>query len=169
MDENTALAWIMYNSVDWNVTYSVGDVYDPDSKTAGIEAVDVEITGPGTYTVSLDFTGTAGGYASGVGFAALAIANGETLYPGCIINLKEVLINGEKYTLKGRPYTASDDGLCTRVNLYNGWVSAVPDDIRVFGGGGKTGVTPTLLDADTIGNVETIEVTFDLVWEEAAE
>ena len=169
VDENTALAWIMYNSVDWNVTYSVGDVYDPDSKTAGIEAVDVEITGPGTYTVSLDFTGTAGGYASGVGFAALAIANGETLYPGCIINLKEVLINGEKYTLKGRPYTASDDGLCTRVNLYNGWVSAVPDDIRVFGGGGKTGVTPTLLDADTIGNVETIEVTFDLVWEEAAE
>lgn len=168
VDENTALAWIMYNSGDWNVTYSVGDVYDPDSKTAGVEAVDVEITGPGTYTVSLDFTGTAGGYASSVVFSAIAIANGETLYPGCIINIKEVLINGEKYTLQGRPYTSSDDGICTRVNLYNDWVSAVPDDARVMGGG-RTGVTPNLLDAETLGNVETIEVTFELVTKEEAE
>ncbi|MCH5275916.1 MAG: glycoside hydrolase family 5 protein [Lachnospiraceae bacterium] len=163
VDENTAMAWIMYNSSDWNISYSVGDVYKPDDKTAGIEAVDVEVTGPGTYTVSLDFTGTSGGYANSVVFSALAISNAETLYPDCIINIKEVLINGEPYKLGGRPYTSSDDGKCTRVNLYNGWVSAVPDDARVFGGGGMAGVTPNLLDPDTLGNVETIEVTFEFI------
>lgn len=163
VDENTAMAWIMYTSSDWGVQYSVGDVYDPDDKTAGLAAVDIEITGPGTYTVSLDFTNTAGGYANGVTFSALAVTNAENLYPGCIINLKEVLINGEPYTIKGRPYTTSDDGICTRVNLYNAWVTSIPDHIRVFGGGGLTGVTPNLLDADTLGNVETLEVTFEFV------
>ena len=163
VDENTALAWIMYNSSDWNISFSVGDVYKPEDKTAGVEAEVAEITGPGTYTISLDFTGTSGGYANSVVFSAIGISNAENLYPGCIINIKEVLINGEPYKLNGRPYTSSDDGICTRVNLYNGWVSAVPDDVRVFGGGGRAGLTPTLLDPDTLGNVETIEVTFDFV------
>lgn len=163
VDENTAMAWIMYTSSDWGIQYSVGDVYDPDDKTSGLAATDIEITGPGTYTVSLDFTGTAGGYANGVTFSALAITNAENLYPGCIINLKEVLINGEPYTLKGRPYTTSDDRICTRVNLYNAWVTSIPAEARVFGGGGLTGVTPNLLDADALGNVETLEVTFEFV------
>lgn len=54
----------MINSSDWNVMYSVGDVYDPGAKTDGLVATDVEITGEGTYTVSLDFTGVPGGYAT---------------------------------------------------------------------------------------------------------
>ena len=163
VDDNTALAWIMYNSSDWSISYSVGDVYKPEDKTAGVEAVDVKITGPGTYTVSLDFTGTAGGYANSVVFSAIGIMNAERLYPGCIINITEILINGEPYKLKGRPYTSSDDKNCTRVNLYNGWVSSIPDDARVYGGGGITGVTPNLLDPETLGNVETIQVTFDFI------
>lgn len=163
VDENTTMAWIMYTSSDWSIQYSVGDVYDPDNKTAGLKATDVEVTGPGTYTVSLDFTGTGGGYAYGVAFSALAITNAERLYPGCIINLKEVLINGEPYTLKGLPYTTSDNRICTRVNLYNTWVTAIPYNARVFDGDGLTDVTPNLLDADTLGNVETLEVTFDFV------
>lgn len=161
VDENTAMAWIMYNSADWNILYSVGDVYDPDDKTAGLTATDVEVTGPGVYTVGLDFTGTDGGYASGVVFSALAITNAENLYPGCVIDIKEVQINGEPYALMGMPYTASDDGICTRVNLYNAWVSAVPDDARGFSEGARGFVTPNLLDADTLGNVETITVTFE--------
>lgn len=163
VDDNTALAWIMYNSSDWNISFSVGDVYKPEDKTAGVEEVVAEITGPGTYTISLDFTGTSGGYANSVVFSAIGISNAEVLYPGCIINIKEVLINGEPYKLNGRPYTSSDDGICTRVNLYNDWVSAVPEDVRIFGGGGRAGLTPNLLDPDTLGNVKTIEVTFDFV------
>ena len=163
VDENTAMAWIMYTSSDWNVQYSVGDVYDPDDKTAGLVCSDVEITGPGEYTASLDFTGVPGGYANSVTFSALAVTNAEILYPGCIINLKEVRVNGVPYQLRGRPYTSSDDGICTRVNLYNAWVSAVPSDARVFGGGGLTGATPNLLDAETLGNVETLEVDFEFL------
>ena len=160
--DDVAMAWIMYNSSDWNTMYSVGDVYAPDDKTAGVEAVDVEITGEGTYTVALDFTGTSGGAANSVVFSALAIANGETLFPGYYVDIKEILVNGEPYEMKGQAYTASDDGKCTRVNLYNSWVSTVPDEARVLNDNGKE-LTPCLLDAETLGNVETISVTFEYV------
>lgn len=162
VDDTTAVAWIMYTSSDWGIQYSVGDTYSPDSKTAGIVATDVEITGEGTYTVALDFTGTAGGYASGVTFSAVGIANGEILYPGYCIEIKEVLINGEPYTLTGRPYTSSDDQKCTRVNLYNGWVTEAPDSARTASGNAMY-VSPCVLDAETLGNVESIEVTFEYV------
>lgn len=163
VSDDTAMAWIMYNSSDWNTTYSVGDVYDPSAITEGIEATDVEIDGEGTYTVSLDFTGTDRGYADSTVFSALAIANGETLYPGYVIKIKKLEINGKAYKLKGTPYTGSDDGKCTRVNLYNDWVSSVPDDARFAKGDKAANATPNLLDAGTLGDVETISVTFDYV------
>lgn len=157
--DDMSMAWIMYNSSDWSMLYSVGDVYKPDDKTAGIVATDVEITGEGTYTVGLDFTGTSAGYADSVVFSALAIGNGETLYPGYVINITEILINGEPYQMRGMPYTSSDDGICTRTNLYNGWVTAVPDDARTVSGS-TSFATPNLLDPETLGHVETITVTF---------
>lgn len=162
VDANTALAWIMYSSSDWGIAYSVGDVYDPGTATAGIVATDVEITGEGTYTVGLDFTGTYSGYANSMVFSAIGIANGEVLFPGYCIEIKEVLINGEPYELTGRPYTSSDDEICTRVNLYNEWVSAVPEDARTAAGNAMY-VSPCVIDAATLGNVETIEITFDYV------
>ncbi len=162
VSENTAMAWIMYSSSDWGVSYSVGDVYDPGSATAGIVATDVEITGEGTYTVGLDFTGTAGGYANSMVFSAVGIANGELLYPGYCIEIKEIKVNGEPYKLTGRPYTASDDQKCTRVNLYNEWVSAAPPEARTAVGNAMY-VSPCVMDAATLGNVETIEVTFNYV------
>ncbi len=162
VDETTAMAWIMYSSSDWGISYSVGDVYSPDSGTAGIVATDVEITGEGTYTVALDFTGTAGGFANSTVFSAVGIANGELLFPGYCIEIKEVLVNGEPYKLTGRPYTSSDDKKCTRVNLYNEWVSAAPDDARTAAGNAMY-VSPCVIDAATLGNVKTISVTFDYV------
>ncbi len=162
VSDDESVAWIMYNSSDWSILYSVGDVYDPTAKTEGVEAVDVEITGEGTYTVSLDFTGTAAGYADSVVFSALAIANGETLFPGYMVNIDEILVNGEPYQMNGRPYTTSDDKICTRVNLYNAWVSEVPEDARTVGGS-LAFTTPNLLDAETLGHVETISVTFTYV------
>lgn len=160
--DDMAMAWIMYNSGDWNTMYSVGDTYAPDDKTAGVVATDVEVTGEGTYTVALDFTGIAGGYANSVVFSALAIANGERLFPGYYVEIREILVNGEPYELKGQPYTGSDDGICTRVNLYNAWVSQVPAEARVRKDNGQE-LTPCILDAETLGNVETISVTFDYV------
>lgn len=162
VDDNTAMAWIMFNSGDWNIQYSVGDVYNPASMTNGIVATDVEVTGEGTYTVGLDFTGVSGGYADSTVFSALAITNTEILYPGCYVEIQEILINGELYELKGQPYTCSDDGKATRVNLYNAWVSKVPDGARVREDNGQE-LTPCILDADTLGHIETISITFDFV------
>lgn len=155
-----AKAWIMFSSQDWSVTYSAGDTYDPTSKSDGLEAVDVDVTGEGTYTVSLDFTKTNAGAARGMAFSALAVGNGELLYPGYTIEIKEMKINGQPYDLKAKPYTTSDDGKCTRVNLYNEWVSAVPAEARSFDGD-TSNVAPTIVDNADLENMETIEITFD--------
>lgn len=160
VDPDGATAWIMYNSGDWGITYSVGDVYDPASKTDGLVATDVEITGAGTYTVSLDFTGVEGGYAVGTVFSALAISNGELLYPDYIIKITDLQINGESYTLKGKQYTTSDDEKCTRVNLYNQWVTEIPEEARTADGS-LMGASATLINPDDLDHVETITITFD--------
>lgn len=162
VDDNTAMAWIMFNSSDWNVQYSVGDTYNPDAMSDGIVAADVEIAGEGTYTVALDFTGVSGGCADSTVFSALAIANGEKLFPGYYVEIQEILVNGEPYELQGQPYTCSDDGIATRVNLYNAWVTQVPSEARVRQDNGRE-LTPCILDADTLGNVETLSVTFNYV------
>ena len=163
LTDANAVAWIMWNDGSWALSYSVGDDYNPDSISPGLKVTDVEITGPGTYTVGLDFTGTAQGYSKSIAFAALAIANGEKLFPNHIIDIKEVLINGEVYRLKGRAYTTSDNGVTTRVNLYNGWVTAIPVGTARMHYGNLAGATATpinLNDAVT-QQIETIYVTFE--------
>ena len=153
-DDNKAIAWIMYQSSDYSKAYSVGDDYDPTSATAGLEATNVEITGAGDYTVKLDFTGC--GAAKGVVFSALGISNGEDLFPGCTVTINKVLINGEEYELQTGYYTASDDGTCTRVNLYNGWVNDVPKDAR----GATDNATAVPMPLKKTDLVNTIEVQF---------
>lgn len=155
-----AIAWIMYTSGDWGVQYSVGDTYAPESATAGIVATDVQITGEGTYTVSLDMTETSAGGGDGMTFSALGISNGETLFSGMIITLDEVKINGEVYELQGTPYTTSDDKLCTRVNLYNGWVSQVPAEARTLTPADD--LSPTVVNPEDLGKIESIEITFTI-------
>lgn len=161
LTDDTCVAWIMWNSGDWAQSYSVGDTYTPDAVTPGMKVTDAVIEEPGTYTVALDFTGTEKGYSSSVAFSAIGIANGEILHPDWCVHIVECLINGQPYTLKGRPYTTSDDGKCTRVNLFNGWVTAVPADARVLYGP-VIGASPTLFDRndDVFARIETISVTF---------
>ncbi|TAH69166.1 MAG: glycoside hydrolase family 5 protein [Anaerolineaceae bacterium] len=160
LNPDKAISWIMFNSGDWATMYSVGDQYDPGAKSEGIIATDVEITGEGTYTVGLDFTGTSAGFANGTAFSALAISNGELLYPGYIINITEIRINDEIYNMAGRPYTTSDDSICTRVNLYNGWVNSIPEEARTSDGD-TTDLSPTILDSTTLGEIKTLTVTFE--------
>ncbi|MBR1860641.1 MAG: glycoside hydrolase family 5 protein [Lachnospiraceae bacterium] len=156
VEDGTPMAWIMWNGGAG--TYSVGDTYNPADNTMGIKATDVEVTGAGDYTVSLDFEGGN----TGLTFAALGLAYGETLYPGCIINIKEILLDGEKVTLSSLPYTSSDDGVCTRVNLYNEWVKDIPEDARNIAGNLKMS-TPTPLDKTLLTDVKNITINFELV------
>lgn len=164
VDDQTALAWIMWNDGSWALTHSVGDTYNADAISEGLVATNAIITGEGKYTVGLDFTGTAQGYSASVAFAAIGISNGEALYPNYLVNIKEVRINGEIYRLKGRAYTTSDDGVCTRVNLYNEWVTSVPKTARLPGGN-LAGATPTPINRNdaVIAEITTIEIDFEYV------
>lgn len=163
-------AWIMFNSSDWGVVYSVGDKH-PADMTGGVVAEEPIVTEAGTYTVSLDFTGTDAGFANSTAFAAIGIYKGEELNPGYVINIKEILVNGQPYEMKGTPYTASDDEFTTRVNLYNGWIpydestgyiSSVPDNARADSGVKLEECSAIIVDPATLGEkVETISVTFD--------
>lgn len=162
LTDQTAVAWLMWNDGGWALSYSVGDDYNPNAISRGMKVTDVEITGPGTYTVGIDFTGTEQGCSNSVAFSALAIANGELLYPGYIIDIKEVKIDGEVYRLKGRGYTTSDNGVTTRVNLYNEWVKSVPQSARMHYGN-LAGATPTPINRNdaAIAQIHTIYITFE--------
>ncbi len=155
--DDMAIAWIMYTSSDWAISYSVGDTYDPTNMTTGIKAVNAEVTGEGTYTVSLDFTGC--GAAKGTAFSALGISNGETFFPGYTITIDSILINGEPFELDGKAFTTSDDGKCTRVNLYNEWISDIPEEARTADGD-LTGCSAKIMPLRKKQSVSTISITF---------
>ncbi len=95
----------------------------------------------------------------GVLFSALGIYNGEKFFPGYTISIDEVKVNGEVRELSGKEYTCSDDGNCTRVNLYNQWVTSIPDDSRCADGD-KSGLSATLLSVKDNEILSTLEITF---------
>ena len=163
LTDDTCVAWIMFSEGNWSLSYSVGDIYTPDSISPGIKATDAEITGPGTYTVALDFTGTEKGYAENTAFSAIGISNGETLHPDWCIMITGLKLNGEPMNLKGRNYTCSDDGKCTRTNLFNEWVDMknARSGARVLFGD-LTGISSTLLDRGlpAMQKITSLEVTF---------
>ena len=155
--DDTAVAWIMYQSGDYAVSYSVGDIYDPTNKTMNVKAANALITGDGEYTVSLDLSGAGGG--KGVTFSALGIYNGEVLFPDHVITIKSFKINGEEKKLDGKGYTCSDNGKCTRMNLFNQWVSKLPDEPRMSDGTPDE-ASATIWKAGRNEMIRTIEITF---------
>ncbi len=154
--DDYAVAWIMFQSGDWGVAYSVGDTYDPTNKSVGVKDSNVIVEGEGTYTVSLDFTDIGG--VKGTAFSALGISHGEEMFPGYIITIDEILIDGQPFAYEGKNYTSSDNGKCTRTNLYNEWVGTIPEDARIAGGD-LSEANPKLLDLDGT-KFNTIEITF---------
>ncbi len=152
MAEETAapVAYIMYADGAWaNQFWYDGNEYPVKAATA-------EINGAGEYTVGLEFNEEA----QGLAFAALGIKNGETLLPGYTIELKAIRVNGEEIAFE-KGYTSSDDGVETRMNIYNEWVSEVPKDARSFDG--KTDdVKPVIVDKELFAAVKTIEIDFVL-------
>ena len=152
-------AWIMWNGT---YTYSVGDTYNPSDCSEGVVATDAEITGEGTYTISLDFTGTEYGQTNSITFAAIGLSWGEVLYPGYYIENIQIKVNGEDYPLTADYYTTADDKVCTRVNLINEWVDKLPDEAR-RADGDLSNASPVIIDKDTFVGIETLEITFDYV------
>lgn len=155
-EPGTPVAWIMWNGGAG--TYSVGDIYNPSDNTEGITAHDVVVDGAGEYTVSLDFAGEN----NGLTFAALALADGELLYPNAILDIKEITVDGNKLSMVAQEYTSSDDGKCTRVNLYNTWVNTLPDDARTASGN-LNNAKPVIVNASDMVGIKNITIRFELI------
>lgn len=145
-------AFLMYADSDWVYQYW------NDGTESDVVANNATVKGPGEYTVGLDFTGTADGKASGLGFAAVGILNGENNFPNYCITIEDIKVNGESIEFT-KGYTSSDDGIVTRMNIYNEWVSELPADAR-----SADAVTEDagwiIVDPEAFASVETVEVTF---------
>jgi len=145
-------AYLMYANSDWSVQnwgYT---------STDAVTVTSAGLTGEGTYTVALDFAQPS----EGLAFAAVGIKNGETVLPGYIVQVDSVTVNGGEDNLRtGISYTNSDDGLETRANIYNEWVTTLPADARTEGD--LANVSPIIVDPAAFTGVEQIVVSFRLI------
>ena len=149
------LAYLMYADADWKYQYWGGE---PEN---GVAATNATITGPGTYTVGLDFTQTEDKVASGLTFTALGIKTGERTFPGYFIKIRDIKVNGKSISFK-KGYTSSDDKVVTRMNIYNEWVGELPDDARSYDGEVDDAAW-MIVDKEAFDSVETVEVTFEFI------
>ncbi len=154
----SAQAYIMYADTAWKYQY-FGDAVD-----TGVVATDVTVTGAGSYKVALDFTGTEDKAASGVAFTALGLKDAEITHPGWFIRIDSIKINGDEIELT-KGYTSSDDKRETRMNIFNEWVSELPDDARSYDKD-LSNAGPIIVDKDAFASVETMEVDFTYIFGE---
>lgn len=126
--------WIQY----WGSSTKDGYMLAYD---AGI----ADITGDGTYTVSVtadtngfryDTTGDVNDQYTpeGLSFMSVMIPDGENLYPGAVITIDSIKVDGQEITMTAKNYTSSDDGKETRTNIYNSYVAAPSEDARTADG-----------------------------------
>ena len=148
----TDVAYLMYADSAWGYSYWGGDVPE------GVTATNALVDGQGTYTVGLEFAEEAPGLA----FAAVGIVTGEKTFNGYFIDITDIKVNGESIQV-GAGYTSSDDGITTRENIYNEWVSELPDDAR-RADGVLEGASPVIVNKDDFTAVKTVEVTFDFIY-----
>ncbi len=162
--------WIQY----WGSSTKDGYMLSYD---AGI----ADITGNGTYTVSVnadtkgfryDATGDPSGEytPSGLNFLAVMIPEGETMYPGIVLTVDSVKVDGNEVELKTKNYTSSDDGVETRTNLYNPYVESPADDGRsaegaLYSADGTpsdfcSGYSAKVVDPSAFSSWTKVEVTF---------
>ena len=149
--EDGMTAYLMYANADWSQQYWLdGNEYPT------VTAKNVTVTGAGEYTVGLEFAEEA----QGLAFTAIGIDGGEIAFPNYTIELKAIRVNGEAVEFK-KGYTSSDDGITTRMNIYNEWVSELPADARSFDG--KTDdAAPVIVDKEAFASVKTVEADFVL-------
>lgn len=153
----------------WYVQY-FGTNEDLLTYDAGIAHID----GDGDYTVSVnvgtkgaqfDITGeTDGNYTcDGIDFAAVKVIDGTQLFPDMCIEIKEIRVNGKKIALTAKNYTSSDDGKEMRANIYNHFISSIPDDAHTAKGNvaGEFGeYSSMIVNPEDFENWKTIAVDF---------
>ena len=150
-EDNTA--FLAYADAGWLYQYW-GDPVD-----TGIVVTEAKVTGVGQYTVGLDFTGTADGKAAGLAFTAPIIQGGSANYPGHVMTIDEIKLNGNAIDFT-KGYANDEEGNL-RSNIYNEWVSQLPDDAR-RADGNLEDASAVIVDKELFAEVETIFVTFTL-------
>ncbi len=153
----TDTAYLMYADAAWANQYWGGEAPE------GITAVTETVLGQGTYTVGLEFAAPA----EGLAFAAVGITTGEETFPGYFIEITDILVNDEAVEI-GKGYTSSDDGVTTRMNIYNEWVGEVPADARSFDGVTED-ASAIIVDTAAFASVSKVEVTFNYIYGKAPE
>ncbi len=158
LEKGIDTAYIMFADATWERQYWLdGNEY------GGVTVKNATITGAGDYSVGLDFTTTEYGKAAGVAFAALGIKKGENTFPGMMIKINDIRINGESVEV-AKGYTSSDDQIETRMNIYNEWVAEVPTDATVRSWDGTTeGASAIIVAKEAFAEVKTIDIDFTLV------
>lgn len=144
--DGEAAAYIMYADESWTNQYWYdGSVYTMNPENA-------KITGEGDYVVGLS------GSATGLAFTALGIDNGEATFPEYCFTITAMTVNGKLINFD-KPYTSSDDQKTTRSNIYNAWVSELPEDARCAYGE-LTDCTPTGVKVEDFASVNEFKVYF---------
>ena len=147
-----ATAYIMYANADWSTQYW----YD-GNEYAGVTATTADVTAEGDYTVGLTFENASNGLA----FMALGLKNGENLFPKHYLKINAIRVNGEAIEY-GKGYTSSDDQIETRMNIYNEWVSELPEDAHSYDGSIED-ASPIIVDKALFEGVTSVEIDFTLM------
>ncbi len=138
-----------------------------DSLACG--AVVADITGNGQYKVSV--TADTEGYRfattgdandasmlpEAIDYLSVCVVDGPDEFPGMIITIDSVVIDGVEYPITGECYTTSAF-YETESLIYCEWED-VPED-ALTADGDASDATPMIIDASTVENWTTIEVTF---------
>lgn len=173
-------AYLAIVDSQWWIQYWGGDDQTMLTYDAGVE----QITGNGDYTVSVtadtngfryDTTGDASDTScvpSGLAFMAVMIKDGETKFPGAVITVNSIKVNGTEVPMTAKAYTSSDDGIETRANLYNTFITSPSEDARTIDGnlfdadGNATDAcadyAPQVVSADDFTSWTTVEVNFTI-------
>ncbi|MBQ9251673.1 MAG: DNA-binding protein [Clostridia bacterium] len=147
-------AYLMFANSDWTVQF-----WNDGNVAEGVTPILAAVTGEGEGTVGLEFAEPS----EGLAFAAVGIKNGEKLIPGYIIQVTGVYLNdSEENILTGKSYTNSDDKVETRANVYNEWVSALPEDARTADGNLED-ASPMIVDKEAFTGVTSVKVTYRIV------
>lgn len=147
-------AFLMYADSAWANQWW----HDGAEPANGVKVTEAAVTGEGSYTVGLDFTGSPDGAATGLAFAAVGITDGEKTFPGYYIKIDAMRVNGEAIEV-GKGYTSSDEGVVTRMNIYNEWVTELPVDARSYDGD-VSNANWIIVNKDAFASVKTVEVDF---------
>lgn len=114
---------------DWKVQF-LGTDGEGSKSALSYNAGIASITGNGDYTVSVNADSNGFRYAmtgnpntpytpSGLKFLYVNIIDGENKFPGAVITVNSVRVDGRDIALSAKSYTSSEDNKDTRATLYN--------------------------------------------------